>query len=277
MSSNKLPVQTVFILSISSDIGRALAGRYLRDGCTVVGTYRRIDILEDLMGQPGLYLFPCDVKDPGSVKSVIEKYHRLSLPWGMFISCVGTLEPIGDFFSTEFDAWERSVIINSTAQLRVLHALYPYRRKGQVSHAVFFAGGGTNNPFPNYSAYCVSKIMLMKMCELLDNECSDLNAFIVGPGWTRTKMHKQTINNAENAGMNYKRTREFMEAGGNNGTSMDDIYDCIQWLAKQGKTIAGGRNFSVRHDHWRGEEAYNLTQSLVSDPDLFKLRRYRHP
>ena len=30
----------------------------------------------------------------------------------------------------------------------------------------YSAGGGTNNPFTNYSAYCVSKIALIKMCEL---------------------------------------------------------------------------------------------------------------
>ena len=57
----------------------------------------------------------------------------------------------------------RSVVVNSTAQLRVLHAIWPCRQPGP--DIMLMAGGGTNNPFPNYSAYCVSKIMLIKMCE----------------------------------------------------------------------------------------------------------------
>ena len=50
------------------------------------------------------------------------------------------------------------------------------------------AGGGTNNPFTNYSAYCVSKIALIKMCELIDDEYKNLNVFIIGPGLLKPKL-----------------------------------------------------------------------------------------
>ncbi len=53
------------------------------------------------------------------------------------------------------------------------------------------AGGGTNNPFTNYSAYCVAKIALIKMTELLDDEEKKLNIFIIGPGFVRTRIHRK--------------------------------------------------------------------------------------
>jgi NAD(P)-dependent dehydrogenase (short-subunit alcohol dehydrogenase family) len=58
---------------------------------------------------------------------------------------------------------------------------------------VFFSGAGTNGPAPSYSAYCASKILLIKMCELLDSETPDASFFIIGPGMVRTKIHEQTL------------------------------------------------------------------------------------
>jgi NAD(P)-dependent dehydrogenase (short-subunit alcohol dehydrogenase family) len=274
MDGAAIAQKTVFILGITSDIGKALAQRYLRDGYAVVGTYRNLEGLQYLSSQASVDLLHCDVAEVDSVRSAIREYSRLSRTWDVFISCVGTLEPIGGFFDSDFEAWERSVILNSTAQLRVLHALYPYRRQDQVSHAVYFAGGGTNNPFTNYSAYCVSKILLIKMCELLDDETNDLNVFIVGTGWVRTKLHIQTVNNAPRAGQNYQRTVEFMESN-NPGTSYDDIYNCINWCVKQGRAIIGGRNFSVVHDPWR-QGGETLARQLLGDFNKFKLRRFKN-
>ena len=266
--------QAVFILGLSSDIGKELATRYLRNGYIVTGTYRNSQNIVDLIDVPGLHLFDCDVANRESVAALTRNLRVLGIQWNTFISCVGTMEPIGNFFTCDFNAWEQSVIVNSTAQLRVLHALYPYRRQNQVSHVVFFAGGGTNSPFTNYSAYCVSKILLIKMCELLDDENMDLNVFIVGPGWVRTKIHKQTVDNPTDAGHSYERTIEFLESE-NHGTSYEDIYNCINWCIAGGRDIAGGRNFSVAHDPWR-RVGKQLIEQLRGDLNKFKLRRFRN-
>jgi NAD(P)-dependent dehydrogenase (short-subunit alcohol dehydrogenase family) len=258
--------KNVFLLGASADIGAALAERFRRDGCDVVGTSRRGG-----EGDGGLRLLACDVGDPASVQRAATEYGRLGLPWDLWISCVGTMEPIGPFFETEFASWERSVQINSLGQLRALHATYPYRRRGGSCDAVFLAGGGTNGPFTNYSAYCSAKILLIKMCELIDDEAPDLNTFIVGPGWVRTRIHQETLKNSGAAGGNFRRTEEFLKSD-SPGTSMDDIYACIRWCADQGRDVAGGRNFSVVHDPWR-EGGAPLAGRLRGDRDAFRLRR----
>lgn len=263
--------KNVFILGASSDIGTALVERFVRSDHNVIGTYRDINRIQHLIKIPGCNFLHCDVSDPKSIRAAVHEYEDMSLTWDIFISSIGLTEPIGSFFSCDFDAWEQSVIINSTAQLRMLHTLYNYRRKGQVSNAVFFAGGGTNNPFTNYSAYCVSKILLIKMCELLDDENKDLNTFIVGPGWVRTKIHQQTLSNPEAAGHNFERVADFMNSQ-NIGTSMDDIFDCINWCISKGRDVTGGRNFSVVHDPWRGG-GEELAKQLKERTNKFKLRR----
>lgn len=264
--------KNIFILGVSSDIGRGLAKLFVADGCRVIGTCRQTisEAMEKDLSD--VTLIPCDVSQPESVHSAVEAFSRLALPWDIFISCVGSMEPIGSFFSVHFDDWEKSVIVNSTGQLRVLHAMYPYRRPGSISHVVFFAGGGTNGVFPNYSSYCLSKILLIKACELLDDEAKDLNVFILGPGWVRTKIHKQTLENPDGAGANYSRTTEFLNSG-NPGASYEEIHRLIIWCMSQGREIAGGRNFSLVHDLWRNDSA-DLADALARDRDMFKLRRY---
>jgi hypothetical protein len=54
------------------------------------------------------------------------------------------------------------------------------------------------------------------------------------------------------------------------GTSMNNIFDCIEWLCQKGKKVAGGRNFSVVHDKWGNEK---LADILESDNNMYKLRR----
>ena len=172
----------------------------------------------------------------------------------------------------DFDQWESAVQVNSTAQLRALHVAYPYRRTGMEVPVVFFAGGGTNSPFTSYSAYCIGKIALIKMCELLDDEAPDLNAFIVGTGWVRTKIHAQTLDAGMEAGANLTPTQRFL-AEGQTGTSFADIAAMIDWGCAQGRSVTGGRNFSVVHDTWRsGGDA--LSAALLADPHHYKLRRH---
>lgn len=273
MAEKRAKIKNIFILGIGSDIGLALARYYLNRGDQVFGAYRSSSSIKSISVIKNIRLFKCGLGNKSGIRKCVVKYKTLGRPWDIFISCVGTMEPIGNFFKVNFDEWEKSVIVNSTAQLRFLHGLYPYRRKNSLNHAVFFAGGGTNNPFTNYSAYCASKIMLIKMCELLDDENKDLNTFIVGPGWVRTKIHAQTLQ-SRLAGSNYVRTKQFLKSD-IPGTDYRDIFDCINWCIDQGRQVSGGRNFSVVHDAWQKKEK-SLARQLRADPNKFKLRRFKN-
>jgi NAD(P)-dependent dehydrogenase (short-subunit alcohol dehydrogenase family) len=269
MSSKAQPA--VFILSVSSDIGEHLALDYLDRGARVAGTYRR-SLPASLQGRKGFTALQCDVSSPQSGEAIAGFLRKEKFVWEIFISCVGQLAPVGHFFENDFEQWAGSVETNSVAQLRALHAAHPFRRSGAVCHVVFFAGGGTNNPFRSYSAYCLGKIALIKMCELLDDENPDLNVFIVGTGWVRTKIHEQTLAAGKRAGVNYDKTRAFIEQN-TPGTSYAEIAGMIRWGVEQGRPVAGGRNFSVVHDRW-SDRSSSLAAALQADSAKFKLRRY---
>jgi NAD(P)-dependent dehydrogenase (short-subunit alcohol dehydrogenase family) len=262
--------RTAIVLSASSDIGGAIAGRWLARGWKVSGTYRTPSAEVDALVAAGARLVSCDLADPASIAEASAKLADECGKWDALFMCPGALDPIGAFIDCDFDEWERSVTVNFTRQMRLFHSLATSRRLDSPLGpcVVFFAGGGTNDAPVNYSAYIISKIALTKMCELLDAETPDTRFVIVGPGWVNTKIHRATLTAGQRAGTNYRRTVEKLS--GAECTPMERLLDCCEWLVKAPREMIGGRNFSVVFDRWGTDE---LALRLKERPHMYKLRR----
>jgi len=266
--SGDAPLRAV-ICSITSDIGLAMADRWLQRGGRVAGTYRtRTDALARLEAA-GASAVACDLADRASVEAACARIAGIGA-WDVLVLAAGLTDPIGPFEGTDFDEWEQSLTVNLTAQLRVLHRLLPLRdtTRAHAPAVVFFAGGGTNNATLNYSAYTLSKIASIKMVELLDAEIADTSFTIIGPGWVATKIHESTVRAGDRAGANYQRTVERLAS--DDLTPMDDVLDCVDWAIAAPREVVSGRNFSVVFDAW-GDPA--LDALLRADPNAYRLRR----
>lgn len=266
--------KVVVIISISSDIGHALAKKYSAQGYKIIGTYRSKESLEQLREIPNCELFYCDIGDTYSINRFIEQFRGLETCWDIIISCPCNPLPLKSFFDCNFHEWECSANINSINQLEVIHKLHNFRNREKISNVIFFTGPGTNSAILNFSAYVVPKILLIKMCEVLDAENKDIKFFMVGPGWVKTKTHNKILNNLDETNPKYIETKDFIE--NKQGTNTDDIFECIHWLEGQDKDIVGGRNFAVLNDKWSGEKRAELIKELKSDKNMYKLRRYKN-
>ena len=72
-------MKSVFILSISSDIGKNLAKEYLSRGWEVYGTYRKpSSLLELSIELPGAVLYQCDISIPNSIQESLAKLPNVS-------------------------------------------------------------------------------------------------------------------------------------------------------------------------------------------------------
>jgi len=260
----------VVVIAASADIGAHLVEHFLQAGAEVVGTYRNPSPRVAELEEAGASLFPLDISSGEQVTAFAENLREMGYAWNVLISAVGLLDPIGPFFSNGFEEWEASVLTNSTAQLRVLHAIHALRDRSGLSKIIFFAGGGTNGTFDNYSSYCLGKLSLIKMTELLDSECPDLQISIIGTGWVNTKIHHQTLAAGNAAGINFNKTREFMESS-EGGASLVDVAQCVEWCLAAPRIAVSGRNFSLVHDHWRDPR---FIETLIANPGSYKLRRH---
>jgi len=260
------------IISVSSDIGAALARRWLAQGWRVCGTYRNESPVVAQLRSAGATLVHCDLSSVPGIDQACEGLREQGLSWDAVVFCPGSQEPVGQFESCDFDEWTESVQVNFTGQMRLLHHLLPSRgdaRAGLQPLVLFFAGGGTNSATLNYSAYTLSKIAAVKMCELLDAEIPDARFAIVGPGWVNTKIHQQTVSAGARAGANYQCTVDKIESG--NFFPLESVLDCCDWIRGASRDVIGGRNISAVHDEWGSPE---LDSVLVSDGNMYKLRRF---
>jgi NAD(P)-dependent dehydrogenase (short-subunit alcohol dehydrogenase family) len=263
-------INTVIIIAASSDIGGYLAHYYLQRGARVYGTYRSMTPEVTRLEDGGVIFFPLDVSSVDSIDEFVVALRKEEVSWDVLISAPGLLSPIGRFFELDFAEWERTVTVNSLSQLRVLHAVYPLRRKHQLAKVIFFAGGGTNGSFDNYSAYCVGKLMLIKMTELLDSECIDLQISILGTGWVNTKIHQQTLAAGTSAGVNLQKTHYFLESDKEQGASLQTVAEFVDWCLSAPRAAVSGRNFSLVFDNWRDS---GFIKELEKKNDSYKLRR----
>lgn len=263
--------RSAIIISALSDIGSAMSRRWASRGWKVFGTYRTRTSVVDALNNQGFELVHCNLLDVASVREACSRLRALCPQWDVLVMCPGTQDPVGAFIDCDFDEWERSVRANFTSQMRIIHELLPSRRVNSSIEpcVLLFAGGGTNNATVNYSAYTISKIALIKMCELLDAEINDTRFIIVGPGWVKTKIHEATLRAGARAGANYDRT--VKKLAGDECTPMEKVLECCDWLLNMPRRLVSGRNFSTVFDKWGTEE---LEKKLAENPDMYKLRRY---
>jgi len=257
------------ILSVSSDIGTALAKNWVAAGHPVCGTFRTPSAATRELEELGVSLVHCDLLNSNSISSAVAALRKLGA-WNTLVLAAGNQDPVGLFESVNFSDWRESVEGNFTSQLEVLHGLLPTREVNE-SHeptVLMFAGGATNRATTHYSAYTISKIASIKFCELMDAEIQDTKFVILGPGWVNTKIHLSTITAGTEAGSNYETTVEKLESG--EMFPMEDVINCINWIDQSPKATAGGRNFSAVFDPWG---APGLDKFLIENPDAYKLRR----
>lgn len=259
------------IISVTSDIGEAIAYDWIDKSDEVVGTYRSKDKNYLDLKDKNIDLVHLDVLDKNSISKSCEYIAQNYKNWDKLVLCPASIEPIGRFEDIDFDEFEESILLNFTAQLRVLHKLLPSRNKNTTPTVIFFAGGGTNNATLNYSAYTISKIATIKMTELLDAEMDDVKFIIYGPGWVKTKIHESTLNYPNEAEENYQKTIDKLNSY--ECTSYEDIIDSINWGVETEREMVGGRNISIVDDKWGKEE---LEKALKEDKNMYKLRRNKN-
>lgn len=264
--------RSAIIIAASSGIGQAISRRWVARGWRVWGSYRTRSQAVDELERVGVQWVACDLSNEASLERGCSTLEGRCREWDILVLCPAALGPIGTFPECRFEEWQASVQVNVVSPLRLVHRLLPMRRRQPPPGpcVLFFAGGGTNSAPINVSAYTLSKIALIKMCELLDAEVADTRFVIVGPGVVHTNIHQTTL---RAAGVGAGHTRAVEALAGRRCTPMKDVLDCCDWVVDAPRQVVSGRNFSVAHDRW-GTPA--LERLLLEDPEMYKLRRHRN-
>lgn len=251
------------IIGITSGIGEALAEHLRSLGEIVVGTSRSVSDSRVNMHE----VLTLDVSSLDSATAFVENFSK-DYAWTKLVFCPAVMSPIGPFEEIDIDKWVATFNINFTNQVYLLRKLLPVC-KGEMPRVIFFAGGGTNSAPKNYSAYILSKISLIKLVELLNEEIQTICFSIIGPGWVKTKIHEQSLAPSLERLDSFNETkRRILES---DFVPMEKVIRSIMWVLSQDKEIAGGRNFSSADDPFESE---NFIELLSQDYNALKLRRH---
>ncbi len=253
------------VIGIHSGIGSAVADALSVEGWSIIGTARG----GQSDAQPQFYF--CDLSKSESVDSVIIELAESSVRWDAVIVAPGTMEPIGKIDTVSADAWAKCIDVNFTNQMRLIVGLLPLKSNSAVGQpiVVTFAGGGTNSAPVGFSAYTLGKIALIKGMEVMAEEFQDVTFVNIGPGWVKTKIHQQALENSATPESSRKETERRLQE--DDFVPMNKVVSMVLWAINAPASVVTGRNFSAQHDPI---ENPGFEIGLASDSNLMKLRRF---
>lgn len=264
--------KTVLITGAGRGIGKRLALGFARSKARVgllARTKAELDLADlEIEHAGGVSLrLRADVRDYRQVATAVE---RIKAQYGdihTLICAAGVQGPIGPLTDSDPKHWADVVGVNLIGAFHVCRAVLPSmieRRRGKI---ILLAGGGAEEPRPNFSAYAASKAAIVRLAETLAEEVREHNIQVncMDPGPTYTNMTDEIVQAGDLAGG--REVQQATEIRGTGGISPDRQIQLAMFLASDKSNHISGRLISV-DDNWKKLENHNL------QPNLYTLRRY---
>jgi NAD(P)-dependent dehydrogenase (short-subunit alcohol dehydrogenase family) len=171
--------------------------------------------------------------------------------------CAAQLGSFGGLAVADFHDWSRVFAINVLGNLAVLKACLPAVQAGASLRGVFFAGGGAAYGYPEFSAYALSKVAIVRAVENLAMETKskgwDAAVVALAPGAVETDMLATVM------------------AHGGSVRTKSDISEPTAFVRRFLRGELNAENLNGRFLHVR-DDLSGINFAIVSS-DLFKLRR----
>ncbi len=250
--------QVAVITGAGRGIGRAIALAYAREGAKLALAARSEPELEEavaavleLGGQA--IAVPTDVTSQADTErlaeAAVERFGRIDV----LVNNAGISGPIGPLQDNEIDEWVDTINVNLTGTFLVCRAVIPVMLRQGGGRIINLSGAGAANAWSNMSAYCSSKVAVVRLTEVLAQELEGKGITVnaLGPGSVHTTMWDKMTEDAAQAGAAFiHETGLRVTSGG--GASIDECAELAVWLASGESGALTGRLISAATDDFRG-------------------------
>lgn len=267
----------IVITGGSTGIGLAVAKQLALEGANIILVARNKKELEDAseilfnLTSRHHYIYSLDVSVWSEVLIFAE---YISAKWSKIdglVNCAGIHGPIGATVTLNPTDMIKAIQVNLMGTLHMCVALSNLFKDEKRKKIVNFSGGGAVNPFPNYTAYSMSKAGVVRFTENFALEMAEHNFDVncVAPGFVATRIHKQTLDAGEEiVGKEYyERTINQLKDG---AVPAEKAAELVSFLLSSKSDGITGKLISAAWDDWKNEE---FQQILKSDKDFATLRR----
>lgn len=185
----ELAGRVVLITGAAKRIGRATALRLARSGCRIAVHFgqsadaaRRTAQECRGAGAPQAEAFACDLSDASATAALPARVAERLGGLDVLINNASIFEPMTvDAF--ELGAWERTLRVNLTAPMVLVHAARTLLRASGAGRVINLCDAATGHPWPGHLAYMVSKGALETLTRVLARALApDTNVVGIAPG-----------------------------------------------------------------------------------------------
>ena len=248
--------QVALVTGGGRGLGREFALALAGAGASVAVCARSEDQLgetvELIEGKGGRAMaITADVSDRKSVDDMVSEVGSELGPVDLLVNNAGVLKAPGTVWEADPDDWWREIEINLKGPFLCARAVLPSmieRKSGRIINLASIAGLW---PFPNFSAYAVSKAALIRLSENIDAEAKEhgISVFSIHPGTVRTSMAKY-IAESELVGRRAPEIQEWFKNLLDKGEDEppESAVRLVLFLASGKADVLSGRYISIDDD-----------------------------
>ena len=182
--------QTVLITGANRGIGLELARQYSADGWRVIGTARKPGSAQEL-ASVGAEVVQLDVTDQASVDRLAKQLEGRAID--VLINNAGIQLLMWKLNEVDFDAFEKSLSVNTVGPVRVTQALIPHLRASDAPRIINITtnlSSIADNSDGGFYGYRESKAALNMFTRSLAAEFGPEGfiCIVLHPGWVRTDL-----------------------------------------------------------------------------------------
>jgi NAD(P)-dependent dehydrogenase (short-subunit alcohol dehydrogenase family) len=178
------------------------------------------------------------------------------------INCAAVVQPIGDSFKVDINEWSKTVDVNLKGAFFALRAFEGLLRKSRRAKVMLFSGGGSTASRPYFSSYAVAKTGVVRLAEIIADECRWMDVNAIAPGATKTNMTQVVID----LGPAVAGRKEYDDALTHTTKGLPKVLALVQFLLSEKSDGLSGRLIAAQWDDWANLPA-------VLGKDQFRLRR----
>lgn len=251
---------------IGKKIIKTLIGKY---HITIIGrdknSFNSLDI-----DKKNVVYYTLDISSASKIESFFNDYSNNFSCLYALINIAGIQQPIGEFKDNDTLDWENNFRINLFGTANMIRYALPFLKNGKHNKIINFSGGGATSSRPNFSAYAISKIGIVKLTEILASELQgdfiDINA--VAPGAINTGMLEEIIN--ARTQLSEEEYNQALDRKRTGGDSPDRVIKLCQFLLSKDSNGITGKLISAIWDDYFD---FSFISRLKSDKDFCTLRR----